>query len=124
MRRPLDPQAGLLARGERRAELTAAENSNRAGPDRTGTPGTGLADRKLERVTAWPAGRAGADDSRVVEAAMIKLSYQLAGMLVSVLGGAIFDLFMAVIGRGAAEGTRKFTAVWPGGNRDPSSEGA
>jgi hypothetical protein len=100
-----------------------------------------------------------------VEAAMIKLLYKPAGMLVSVLGGviagavfkrvwkvaareddapkatdaqrgwrevllaaalqgAIFGLVKAVVDRGAAEGTRKFTGVWPGGNGQPSGKGA
>jgi hypothetical protein len=104
------------------------------------------------------------DGNRAVEAAMMKLLYKPAGMLVSVLGGviagaifkrvwkvaageddapkatdaqrgwrevllaaalqgAIFGLVKAVIDRGAAEGTRRFTGVWPGGNGGPSGEG-
>jgi Protein of unknown function (DUF4235) len=91
----------------------------------------------------------------MVEAAVIKLLYKPAGMLVSVLGGAlaemifkwtwkviarqdaapkatdarrdwrqvllagavkgaIFGFVKAALDRGAAEGTRKVTGVWPG----------
>jgi hypothetical protein len=104
------------------------------------------------------------DGNRAVEAAMIKLMYKPAGMLVSVLGGviagaifkrvwkvaagddapkatdaqrgwrevllaaalqgAIFGLVKAVIDRGAAEGTRRFTDVWPGENGEPSGKEA
>jgi uncharacterized protein YidB (DUF937 family) len=104
------------------------------------------------------------DGNRAVEAAMIKLMYKPAGMLVSVLGGviagaifkrvwkvaagddapkatdaqrgwrevllaaalqgAIFGLVKAVVDRGAAEATRRFTGVWPGDNGEPSGEGA
>jgi hypothetical protein len=105
------------------------------------------------------------DGNRAVEAAMIKLLYKPAGMLVSVLGGviagaifkrvwkvaageddapeatdaqrgwrevllaaalqgAIFGLVKAVVDRGAAEGTRKVTGVWPGESGEPSGEGA
>ena len=96
---------------------------------------------------------------------MIKLLYESAGMLVSVLGGviagaifkrvwkvaageddapkatdaqrgwreillaaalqgAIFGLVKAVIDRGAAEGTRKVTGVWPGESGEPSGKEA
>jgi Protein of unknown function (DUF4235) len=105
------------------------------------------------------------DGNRAVEAAMIKLLYKPAGMLVSVLGGviagaifkrawkvaageddapkatdaqrgwreilpaaalqgAIFGLVKAVIDRGAAEGTRKVTGVWPGESGEPSGKEA
>jgi hypothetical protein len=40
---------------------------------------------------------------------MIKPSYKPVIMLVSVLGG-----ILAAVDRGAAEGTRKLTGVWPG----------
>jgi hypothetical protein len=40
------------------------------------------------------------------------------------LQGAIFALVKAVIDRGAAEGTRKVTGVWPGESGQPSGEGA
>jgi len=103
--------------------------------------------------------------NRAVEAAMTKLLYKPAGMLVSVLGGviagaifkrawkiaareddapkatdaqrgwreallaaalqgAIFALVKAVIDRGAAEAIRRLTGVWPGGDGEPSGEGA
>jgi hypothetical protein len=45
-------------------------------------------------------------------------------LLAAALQGAIFALVKAVIDRGAAEGTRKVTGVWPGGNSEPSGEGA
>ena len=40
------------------------------------------------------------------------------------LQGAIFGLVKAVIDRGAAEGTRKVTGVWPGESGEPSGKGA
>ncbi len=40
------------------------------------------------------------------------------------LQGAIFGLVKAVIDRGAAEGTRKVTGVWPGESGEPSGQGA
>ncbi len=45
-------------------------------------------------------------------------------LLAAALQGAIFGPVKAVIDRGAAEGTRRFTGVWPGGNGEPSGEGA
>jgi len=40
------------------------------------------------------------------------------------LQGAIFALVKAVIDRGAAEGTRKVTGVWPGEGGEPSGKEA
>jgi hypothetical protein len=40
------------------------------------------------------------------------------------LQGAIFGLVKAVIDRGAAEGTRKVTGVWPGESGEPSGKEA
>jgi hypothetical protein len=54
------------------------------------------------------------DGNRAVEAAMTKLLYKPAGIA----------LFKAVIDRGAAEGIRRLTGVWPGDNGEPSGEGA
>ena len=45
-------------------------------------------------------------------------------LLAAALQGAIFGLVKAVTGRGAAEGTRKVTGVWPGGNGEPSGKEA
>lgn len=45
-------------------------------------------------------------------------------LLAAALQGAIFALVKAVIDRGAAEGIRKLTGVWPGDNGEPSGEGA
>jgi len=45
-------------------------------------------------------------------------------LLAAALQGAIFGLVKAVIDRGAAEGTRKVTGVWPGGNGEPSGKEA
>jgi hypothetical protein len=49
---------------------------------------------------------------------MIKLVYKPFGMIVGVFGGilagAIFALVKAAVDRGAAEGVRKLTGVWPG----------
>ena len=45
-------------------------------------------------------------------------------VLLAALQGAIFGLVKAVIDRGAAEGTRKVTGVWPGGNGEPSGKEA
>ena len=45
-------------------------------------------------------------------------------LLAAALQGAIFGLVKAVIDRGAAEGTRRFTGVWPGENDGPSGKGA
>jgi hypothetical protein len=45
-------------------------------------------------------------------------------LLAAALQGAIFGLVKAVIDRGAAEGTRKVTGVWPGENGEPSGKGA
>jgi Protein of unknown function (DUF4235) len=100
-----------------------------------------------------------------VEAAVIRLLYKPAGMLVSVLGGllagvifkrvwkitagedeapratdarrgwrevlvaaalqgAIFAIVKAAVDRGAAEGTRKLTGVWPGEQGERSAERA
>ena len=45
-------------------------------------------------------------------------------LLAAALQGAIFGLVQAVIDRSAAEGTRRFTGVWPGENGGPSGKGA
>ena len=45
-------------------------------------------------------------------------------LLAAAVQGAIFGLVKAVIDRGAAEGTRKVTGVWPGGNGEPSGKEA
>ena len=45
-------------------------------------------------------------------------------LLAAALQGAIFALVKAVIDRGAAEGTRKVTGVWPGGSGEPSGKEA
>ena len=45
-------------------------------------------------------------------------------LLAAALQGAIFGLVKAVIDRGAAEGTREVTGVWPGGNGEPSGKEA
>jgi hypothetical protein len=44
-------------------------------------------------------------------------------LLAATLQGAIFGLVKAVIDRGAAEGIRRLTGVWPGDNGEPSGEG-
>lgn len=50
---------------------------------------------------------------------MIKL-YKPVGILVSVLGGVLAG---AAADRGAAEGTRKLTGIWPGeGDQQPEKE--
>ncbi len=45
-------------------------------------------------------------------------------VLAAAVQGAIFGLVKAVIDRGAAEGTRKLTGVWPGDNGEPSGKEA
>jgi len=45
-------------------------------------------------------------------------------LLAAALQGAIFAVVKAAIDRGAAEGTRKLTGVWPGENGKPSGQGA
>ena len=45
-------------------------------------------------------------------------------LLAAALQGAIFGLVKAVIDRGAAEGTRKVTGVWPGESGEPSGKEA
>jgi Protein of unknown function (DUF4235) len=45
-------------------------------------------------------------------------------LLAAALQGAIFALVKAAVDRGAAEGTRKLTGVWPGGRGKPSAERA
>ena len=45
-------------------------------------------------------------------------------LLAAALQGAIFGLVKAVIERGAAEGTRRFTGVWPGETGEPSGKEA
>ena len=45
-------------------------------------------------------------------------------LLAAALQGAIFGLVKAVIDRGAAEGTRKVTGVWPGESGEPSGREA
>ena len=45
-------------------------------------------------------------------------------LLAAALQGAIFALVKAVVDRGAAEGTRKLTGVWPGGQGEPRAERA
>jgi Protein of unknown function (DUF4235) len=40
-------------------------------------------------------------------------------LLAAVLQGAIFALVKAALARGAAEGTRKLTGVWPGDDSRP-----
>jgi hypothetical protein len=45
-------------------------------------------------------------------------------LLASALQGAIFALVKAAVDRGAAEGTRKLTGVWPGDRGEPPAERA
>ena len=45
-------------------------------------------------------------------------------LLAAALQGAIFAVVKAVIDRGAAEGTRRLTGVWPGDDGEPSGERA
>ena len=43
-------------------------------------------------------------------------------LLAAVLQGAIFALVKAAVGRGAAEGTRRLTGIWPGDEGQPPGE--
>jgi hypothetical protein len=43
-------------------------------------------------------------------------------LIAATLQGAIFALVKAAVDRGAAEGTRKLTGVWPGDDRQPSGK--
>jgi Protein of unknown function (DUF4235) len=43
-------------------------------------------------------------------------------LVAAALQGAIFALVKAAVDRGAAEGTRKLTGVWPGDEGQPSGE--
>jgi hypothetical protein len=43
-------------------------------------------------------------------------------LLAAALQGAIFALVKAALDRGAAEGTRKLTGVWPGDDSQPEKE--
>jgi hypothetical protein len=43
-------------------------------------------------------------------------------LLAAALQGAIFAVVKAAVDRGAAEGTRKLTGVWPGGEGEPSGD--
>jgi hypothetical protein len=45
-------------------------------------------------------------------------------LLAAALQGAIFAVVEAAVGRGAAEGTRRVTGVWPGGQGESPGEGA
>jgi Protein of unknown function (DUF4235) len=45
-------------------------------------------------------------------------------LVAAALQGAIFALVKAAVDRGAAEGTRKLTGVWPGGQGEPPAERA
>lgn len=44
-------------------------------------------------------------------------------LLAAALHGAIFAVVKAAIDRGAAEGTRQLTGVWPGDEGEPSAAG-
>jgi Protein of unknown function (DUF4235) len=44
-------------------------------------------------------------------------------LLAAALQGAIFAVVKAAVDRGAAEGTRKLTGVWPGDEGEPSGKG-
>jgi Protein of unknown function (DUF4235) len=43
-------------------------------------------------------------------------------LLAATLQGAVFAVVKAAVDRGAAEGTRKLTGVWPGDEGQPSGE--
>jgi hypothetical protein len=43
-------------------------------------------------------------------------------LLAATLHGAIFALVKAAVDRGAAEGTRRLTGIWPGGAGQPPDE--
>jgi hypothetical protein len=45
-------------------------------------------------------------------------------LLAAALQGAIFAVVKAAVDRGAAEGTRRITGVWPGDQNKSSGEGA
>jgi Protein of unknown function (DUF4235) len=45
-------------------------------------------------------------------------------LLAAALQGAIFAIVKAAVDRGAAEGTRKLTGVWPGEQGERSAQGA
>jgi Protein of unknown function (DUF4235) len=45
-------------------------------------------------------------------------------LLAATLQGAIFAIVKAAVDRGAAEGTRKLTGVWPGEQDEQPAEGA
>jgi hypothetical protein len=45
-------------------------------------------------------------------------------LLAATLQGAIFALVKAAVDRGAAEGTRRLTGVWPGDEGQPSGKAA
>jgi len=45
-------------------------------------------------------------------------------LLAAALQGTIFALVKAAVDRGAAEGTRKLTGVWPGDQAEPPAERA
>jgi hypothetical protein len=67
----------------------------------------------------------------MVEEAMIKLLYKPISILVSVLGGVLAGvifkqvwLVKAAVDRGAAEGTRRLTGVWPGEGSQQSKNAA
>ena len=42
-------------------------------------------------------------------------------LLAAAVEGAIFSVVRAAVDRGAAEGTRKLTGVWPGDGAEPSA---
>ena len=42
-------------------------------------------------------------------------------LLAAAVEGAIFSMVRAAVDRGAAEGTRKLTGVWPGDGAEPSA---
>jgi hypothetical protein len=44
-------------------------------------------------------------------------------LLAAALQGAIFAVVKAALDRGAAEGTRKLTGIWPGDGGTPSGKG-
>jgi Protein of unknown function (DUF4235) len=45
-------------------------------------------------------------------------------LLAATLHGAIFAVVKAAVDRGAAEGTRRFTGIWPGNEGEPPGQSA